>query len=266
MKIRILAIAILLLSCAMAASAADTVLTWPADGKEPWLKFTIGKLRAANSYSGQTDYVGEAAVENLGPKPVPFASFYIYLFDKNHKRIGEGYLELSNLGPGQQVKVPLTAHAIGTVAALELQPQHLPSDEPVKVKLSVTSSPTEASLKIDGQYSGVTPQMLSLAPGKHMVEISKEGYAPGSTPFDLAAGSPLASVNLELNPLTQDTVVLRDGSVILGDVSAVTLTSVTVNVKGKPVRYERNQVARILFIERKPPAKPAPPRSGTRRK
>jgi hypothetical protein len=256
----------LLLCCAASALAADTVLTWPSAGKEPALRFTIGKLRPINSYSGQTDYVGEATVENIGGKPIPFASFYLYLFDKNHKRIGEGYLELSSLGAGEQAKVALTAHAMGTVAGMELQAQHLPSDEPVKVKLNVISTPAGAFVKVDGQESGITPQLLSLAPGQHRLEFHKEGYASAGTPVDLAAGALPGSVNIELSPLTQDTVVLRNGTTVLGDVASVTPAVVTVTVNGKLSKYDRNQVARIIFVERKAVKKPAPTATRQRKK
>ncbi len=234
----------------MLAHAADTVLTWPSDGKDPILKFTIGKLRQINSYSKQTDYVGEAVVENLGKKPMPFASFYVYLFDKSHKRIGEGYIEVINIAPGQQAKVTVSAHAMDAIASMELQPQNVPSDEPVKVKMSVATTPPGASLKIDGQESGYTPQTVVLVAGKHVLEVSKEGYATASTPVDVAAGSLPASVGLELSPLMQDTLVLRDGTVVLGDVSSVTMSAVTLNVKGKIKKFDRNQVARVVFAQR----------------
>lgn len=244
-----------LVTCAMAAVAADTVLTWPSGGKDPVLRFTIGKLRQVNSYSGQTDYAGEAVVENLGKKPMPFASFYVYLLDKSRKRIGEGYIEINNIDPGQQAKVAVSAHAMGTIAGMELQPQHVPSDEPAKVKVSVASTPPGASLKIDGQESGYTPQIIMLVSGKHVLEVSKEGYATASTPVEAAAGSLPVGVSLELSPLTQDTVVLRDGTVVLGDVSSVTMASVTVNVKGKIRKFDRNQVARLIFVQRQAPVK-----------
>jgi hypothetical protein len=247
---------LILLFGSVAAFAADTVLVWPASG-EANLKFTIGKLRQVNSYSGQADYVAEATVLNLGQKAVPFASFYVYLLDKSQKRIGEGYIELTNLGPGQQAKASLTAHAIGNVASMELQPQHLPSDEPKKVAMRIASVPTGANIKLDGQDVGVTPVTLQLAAGKHALEFSKEGYAPGSAPVEVSAGSLPGAVDFEMAPLTQDTLVLRNGSVLLGDVTAVTMTGVSVKANGKVRSFSRNEVARIIFVVRRTVKKPA---------
>ncbi|HYG99157.1 MAG TPA: PEGA domain-containing protein [Terriglobales bacterium] len=243
-------ILLFLVSTAIWVQSADTVLTWPPEG-QPSLKFSIGKLRQVNSYSGQADYVADVNVTNMGSKPMTFASFYVYLLDKNQKRIGEGYIELSNVGPGQQVKVPLTAHAMGSVASMQLHPQHLPSDEPRKVTVNVASVPAGASFKVDGQDGGVTPKALQLVPGKHTLEFTKEGYATGSTDVEVTAGSLPSIVNYEMAGLSHDTVVLRDGTVLLGDVASVTTTALSVKVSGKLRKLDRNQVARVLFVERK---------------
>jgi hypothetical protein len=233
------------------ALAADTVLTWPADGKDAMLRFSIGKLRQVSSNAGQTDYLGDAIAENLSVKTIPSASFYVYLLDKNGKRVGEGYLEVTNLPGGQKVKIPVTAHAMSSFARMELQPQHLPSDEPMKVKMHINSVPPGATIKLDSQDSGITPQVLPIAPGKHTMEFSKEGYAPASTPVEVAANSMPGSVDIDLNPLTVDTVVLRDGTAVLGNVTAVTDTAVNLTVKGKSTVLPRSRVARVVFGQRK---------------
>ena len=241
-----------LLLCVVADGlAADTVLTWPADGKDAIVRFTVGKLRQVSSTSGQSDYLGEALAENLSAKAIPSASFYLYLIDKSGKRVGEGYLEVSNLGAGQKAKIPVSVHAMGSYASMELQPQHLPSDEPFKVKMRLSSVPSGATIKVDSQESGVTPQMVPMAPGKHVVEFSKEGYAAASTRVDVVANSMPGSVDVELNPLTLDTVVLRDGTVMTGEVASMTASAVNITVKGKTAKLDRSRVARIILGQKK---------------
>src|SRR5499427_10897160 len=137
---------LLLLLVATTSFAADTVLTWPATGKDAILRFTVGKLRQVSSNSGQSDLLGEATAENLSAKPIPSASFYVYLLDKSGKRVGEGYLEVSNLPAGQRAKIPVSVHAMGSYASMQLQPQHLPSDEPLKVRMNITSLPAGATV------------------------------------------------------------------------------------------------------------------------
>ena len=231
--------------------AADSVLTWPPDGKDAILRFTISKLRQVSSNSGQSDLLGEALAENLSTKTIDSASFYLYLLDKSGKRVGEGYLEVSNLAGGQRAKVPVSVHAMGSYARMELQPQHLPSDEPMKVKMSLKSTPAGASVKVDSQDSGTTPEILPMAVGKHVVVFSKEGYAPASTPVEAVANTPLGAVEVQLVPLTQDTVVLRDGTVLVGDVVSMTATDVSVTVKGKATKLDRSRVARIVLGQKK---------------
>jgi PEGA domain len=243
----------LLLSASVNSFAADTVLTWPATGNEPLLRFTVSKMRQISAVSGQSDYLGEALAENLSAKPIPAASFYVYLIDKHGKRVGEGYLEVTNLGIGQKAKVPVSVHAMGSFATMELQPQHLPSDEPMKIKMSVTSTPPGATVKLDSQDSGVTPALVGIPPGKHTLEFVKEGYTTASTPVEINENAMPGSVKVELTPLALDTVVLRDGSVLLGNVSSVTPTSVAMTVKGKAKTLDRSRVARVVFAERKHP-------------
>ncbi len=252
---------ILLLLSAVRLVAADTVLTYPANGKDTVLRFTVGKLRQVTSNAGQTDYLGEATAENLGSKLIPSASFYLYLLDKNGKRVGEGYLEVTNLAAGQKAKIPVTAHAMSSYASMELQPQHLPSDEPLKVKMHVNSKPSGATVKVDSQESGVTPAVIPIAPGKHSLEFSKEGYAPASTPVDVGDATVPAGVDVELTPLSVDTVVLRDGTVMLGTVTSMTESSVNVSVKGKANTVARSRVARIVLAERKSASTGRKPRS-----
>ena len=251
---RIWIIAALLVGAVASAFTADTVLTWPESGEGTMLRFTVGKLRQVNSASGQTDYLGEAVAENLSTKAIPSASFYLYLLNKNGGRVGEGYLEVTNLAAGEKTKVPVSVHAMGSFVRMELKPQHLPSDEPMKIKMSITSVPSGATFKLDAQESGVTPQILPVAPGKHTLEFSKEGYATASTSLDVAENAMPGSVQIELSPLTLDTVVLHDGSVLLGNVVAVTGTGVSISVKGKMARVERSRVARVVFGGRNPAA------------
>ena len=245
-------ILLLLLSCAIVQSrAADTVLTWPPDGKDAILRFTVSKLHPVSSNSGQSDLLGEALAENLSAQPISSASFYLYLLDKTGKRVGEGYLEVTNLGAGQRAKIPVSVHSLASYSSVQLQPQHLPSDEPFKIKMSITSVPPGAAVKLDSQDSGVTPQMLPIAPGKHILEFIKEGYDSASTPIEVVANSLPGAVEMELNPLTLDTVVLRDGTTLEGEVVSMTATTVNLNVRAKPTKLDRSRVARIVLGQKR---------------
>ena len=58
-------------------------------------------------------------------------------------------------------------------------------------------------------------------------------------------------MSYELGSSVHDTVELRDGRVINGDLESVSSTEVVERIGGKDARYDRNQIKRILLVERK---------------
>ena len=85
-----------------------------------------------------------------------------------------------------------------------------------------------------------------------------EGYATGTTPLDVGTDElPGGSISFELGGLSQDTIELRDGTTILGDVISMSLTNIVFRMDGKEQKYDRNQVRKITLVERlTAPAKP----------
>jgi hypothetical protein len=62
------------------------------------------------------------------------------------------------------------------------------------------------------------------------------------------------SLSYELGTSTHDTVELRDGSVLSGDVQSMSATEVLIRVGGTVQHLSRNQVKRIVLITREPPS------------
>jgi hypothetical protein len=80
---------------------------------------------------------------------------------------------------------------------------------------------------------------------------AKKGYATGTTPLDVGADElPGGSISFELGGISKDTIELRDGSTVLGDVMSLSLTELVVRVDGKDQKYERNQVKKMILVER----------------
>jgi hypothetical protein len=139
---------------------------------------------------------------------------------------------------------------------MELAPRSLPAElqaylPPKTISITVNSIPQGAEVKIDGTGAGTTPKIVQVAPGKHILEFTKEGFNSGHfplevTPDDASGGS----VSYELGTSAHDTVELRDGSVLSGDVESVSATEVTVRIAGTLQHLSRNQVKRIGLIER----------------
>jgi hypothetical protein len=270
-----LRLAILLALCAAPGYSKDkkdspkssTVMEWPPD--RPALRFTFGTFKEMGSYGPQKTYSSEVTIQNLWDKPIESAAFSVFLIDSSQVRIGESGLHVSKLGVGETIRTTVIFSTNGTPATLKLDPRETPAGlgppKPAhKVTLTVYSVPPGAQLTVDGKPAGMTPIQVEFADGQHILEFTKEGFAHGR--FVHNGGAQDASggnVTVELAGLTHDTLELRDGSTIIGDVQRVDAQNVVVTVGGQDMTYPRNQVKKMLLIEREPPpaAPPSPKRA-----
>jgi hypothetical protein len=233
------------------------VMVWPENGA-PIVRISLGKFKEVSKVGNQHNYVIETTAENLWSKAISSASFNLYLFDKTKARIGEGWITLSNVAPGESVKFQTFISASGTPESVTLAPRSLPAElgpsaPPHTVSITVNSVPQGAEIKVDGVESGTTPKVLQLVVGKHLLEFSKEGFNTGHFPLEISPSDASGgSVSYELGTSAHDTIELRDGSVLNGDLESVSATEVTVKIGGRLQTFNRNQVKRILFVEREP--------------
>jgi hypothetical protein len=255
-KVRILAMFLVaFVSMTMAAKEPIQSLNWPSD-QNPVLRFTVNNITRMGSYGRQSNYSLDVTVQNLSGKPISRAMFTVYFYNKNNVRIGDGWLELTNVGAQQTVKAPLQAELAGTptsvnVTAKELPPELAALAPPKLIPINIYSVPAGASLKVDGKDAGFTPVATKLTVGSHMLGFSKDGYATGTFPLlispDQLAGG---TVSFELGGVSHDTVELRDGTMIQGDVESVDAHNVVVELGGKAQSLDRNQVKRISLVQR----------------
>jgi len=249
---------LLILVAVLAAYAKDPpaqVIVWPQSGA-PVFRFTFGKFRELGSVGSERSYVTETTVENLWSKPIGNANFSLYLYDTNKTRIAEASINVSNIAPGETVKFQTTIASSGPPASLSVVARHLPKElaplaPPRLVSLTVNTVPQGAVAKLDGVEVGTTPKIVQVGVGKHVLEFSKEGFNPGKFPFEMgpddASGG---SVSFELGTSAHDTIELRDGSVLTGDLVSVSGMEIVIKVGGSDQRLNRNQVKRILLVER----------------
>ena len=93
--------------------------------------------------------------------------------------------------------------------------------------------------------------MLRVAVGKHLLEFSREGFNPGKFPFEIGPDDVSGgSVSFELGASAHDTIELRDGGVLSGDLVSVSGMEIVVRVGGTDQKLDRDQVKRILFVQR----------------
>jgi hypothetical protein len=254
----------------VAKEPSTLVMVWPNVGT-PTVRLTFGKFQQLGGYGTQLSFVSDVTIENMTDKSIPRASFTVYLFDKDKIRVGEGVLQVSNLDPKQQAKVAFQFSSVGIPATLSLNARNDASGAPSSLKtvpIQIISIPAGANLRVDGEDVGVTPRVVRLALGIHKVEFSKEGYASGSTPLDNTGDElPGGSISFEMGGLSRDTVELRDGKVLLGDLMSVSPTSVVLRMNDKEQTFDRNQVKKIMLVERDAVAQPStsPPSQTTPR-
>jgi len=257
-KYRALSALLAFLFLASAAYAKDPpaqVLVWP-DAGAPVLRFSFGRFKQIGSSGSQHSFVADTTAENLWSKSIGAANFSLYLFDKNHVRIGEGWISVSNVARGEIVKFQTSVTTSGSPVSLALAPRSLPAElqsflPARKVSLTVNSVPQGVNLRVDGDDVGLTPKLVQLGLGKHMLEFSKEGFNKGRFPVEIGPDDTSGgSVSYELGTSAHDTIELRDGTVLTGDLESVSAVDVVIRAGGRDTVYPRNQVKKIMMVER----------------
>ena len=239
----------------LAKDAPVQVIAWPEQGSTV-LRFTFTKFKEVGSLGSQHTYVTDTTAENLWSKKISDANFALYLFDKNKVRIGEATLTVSNIAPGETIKFQTTIASSGPPASLSVVARYVPKElgplAPAKtVSITVNTIPQGADAKLDGEEVGTTPKIVRVPVGKHLLEFTKEGFNQGKFPFEIgpddASGG---SISFELGTAAHDTIELRDGSVLSGDLVSVSGMEVVVRVGGSDQHVDRNMIKRILLVER----------------
>jgi hypothetical protein len=245
----------IVLGVSAVAKDKEIAMMWPPNAANPSMSLVFSRFQQLAYYNGQNSLSTEVTVRNLSDKPIARASLTVYFYDKQKVRIGETSLLIQDLKVGQQVRYPLQFFCVGIPASLELQARNDANGIPRSTKnvpIKIITVPPGATLQVDGQASdGLTPKTVYLSVGTHNLQVSKEGYAVGNTPVEVTADElPGGSITIELGGLSQDTIELRDGSILLGDVISMSLTEVDMRVNGEAKKLLRNNVKKMILVER----------------
>ncbi|HTX75774.1 MAG TPA: PEGA domain-containing protein, partial [Terracidiphilus sp.] len=128
------------------------------------------------------------------------------------------------------------------------------------ISLTVNSTPQGAMLSVDGTEAGVTPRMIGVGPGHHTLKFTKDGFNTGSFPLDISPNDVSGgSITFELGAAAYDTIELRDGSVLNGDLVSISGMDVEIRIGGAIQHIGRNNVKRILLVQREAPKPDALP-------
>ena len=233
-------------------------IEWPSTGT-PVVRFTFGKFKSLQGMGSLRGYVMDTTAQNLSTKVIPSARFTVYLFDKNKVRIGEDAIGLSNVGPGETVKFETTVMASGTPVSVAIEDS---SQIQKAVTLTVNSTPQGATLLVDGKEVGLTPRLITVGTGKHTLTFTKDGFTVGNFPLEISPNDVSGgAVSFELGAASFDSVEMRDGSVMNGDLVSIEGMDVEVRVGGTIQHIDRNKIKRVLLVPRDAPAPQLPPAS-----
>jgi hypothetical protein len=246
-------ILLLFFALTLSVCAAETplqVITWPETGT-PLVRFSFSKCKEMGAMGNQHTYVTDTVAENLSSGLIREQRFTLYVFDKKQVRIGEAGISITNVGVGQTVKFQTMMQTSGVPATFSLVHVKV---EPRTISLTVNSVPQGALLKVDGEDAGTTPKLIKVGLGKHLLAFSKEGFNTGTFPVefgpdDVSGGS----VSYELGTAQFDTIQMRDGTVLVGDLDSVAGMEVVVRMGGILQHIDRNKIKSILLVQRQPP-------------
>jgi hypothetical protein len=253
---RLSVILLLFTAPAFAKDAPLQVIDWPATGTSV-VRFTFGKFKPLPGMSNLHGYVMDVTAENLSPRLIPDARYSLYLFDKNKVRVGEDTFGLSNVGAGETVKFETTIMASGVPVSVSIQEI---SQAAKTISFTVNSTPQGAMLKLDGSEAGVTPRMIYVGVGKHTLTFSKEGFTTGNFPLEISRDDVSGgTVSYELGASAFDSIELRDGSVLNGDLVSISGMDVEIRAGGSIQHIDRNKIKRVMLTQREAPAANLPP-------
>jgi len=112
----------------VAKDAPTQVINWPQTGSVV-VRITLGKFKEISSVAGQHNYLIDTTAANLwNKKIISGLGFNLYLYDKNKVRIGDGWITIENVPPGQSVRFQTTVHALGTPVSVELAVNSVPAE------------------------------------------------------------------------------------------------------------------------------------------
>ena len=250
-RVPCLATFLILVTSIAFAREPQQVILWPNEGT-PILRFTFAKFQEIDSgAAGERMYAIDTTAENLSSKLFVGQRFTVYLFDKKQVRIGDAWMEVTNVSPGQTVKFQITVQASGVPASLSVIAASAISKA---ISMTVNSVPQGALLKVDGVTVGLTPKIIQVGVGKHQLAFSKDGFQAGVFPLEIGPNDVSGgSVSYELGSAQLDTIELRDGSVLNGDLDSISGMDVVVRIGAALQHINRNEVKRILLVQREQP-------------
>jgi len=217
---------------------SQTLKLVPADGTTVYkgtidlMNAKVGTYNAMAKWPSDSDFYGKGFDSNcvmfevIAPKAIPATGFLYVSSTPSGASIyvdgiykGVTPLEYSEISAGShQVKITrsgyydhtqTTSVTVGKTTPVSATLLSIPPTSndilpiPTTGSLDVRSSPSGASIYIDGVYKGVTPKVISgLSAGSHQAKVTKSGYNDYTRTTSVTAGK-TATVSATLSPIPQ---------------------------------------------------------------
>ena len=157
-----------------------------------------------NNKQDKADYV--VVLDHEGGKSILAHDNKVAVFNRD----GDAVVSHSTRSLGNSVKDACEAIAKdwpAQVEKVEAAKQHAtqivavtgkPGTLSIASKISVSSTPGNADIAVDGSFVGNTPSEIDVAPGDHTLTVSKSGFKPWERQFRATGGS--VNIKAELEP------------------------------------------------------------------
>lgn len=171
-------------------------------------------------------------ISNVSVKSVTIGTIMGYLTIDGIFQISEGFIKVTTTN-GSSSYV--------TVTPVISTPFRTPT--PTKGSISVSSSPSGASIYLDSVYQGVTPKTLTdISIGSHYLELTLEGYKPWSDSIDVREGfTSYPSIPLMLAPTSTITPTHTPNQTISATVTQISSPIPTITSPPKTAAKEAKE-------------------------
>jgi hypothetical protein len=103
--------------------------------------------------------------------------------------------------------------------------------ESARTRVSITTKPAGAKVKVAGTSRGASPVKMELPLGTHEIQVSKEGYLPGSRYVKVTDADPI-SISIALEPMAS-AAAKREGTLFISSSPSGALLYVDGSSKGR---------------------------------
>jgi len=187
-----------------------------------------------------------------GPFEVPFCSKKVEVRSGGMGNWSEELSLVENQVAARRARLTAPVAPVGTTGGEDVEPDNpwatrsggsLPGNpwrtpwatsgpaKATRTKVTISTRPAGAKVKVAGTSRGASPVKMGLPLGTHEIQVSKEGYLPGSRYVKVTDADPI-SVSIALEPIAS-AAAKRDGTLFISSSPSGALLYVDGSSKGR---------------------------------